>query len=78
MAHVTMQKMMRKTASVQRLVLAGSSVDNEARPPFTKSRNMSLPLPILVSPLDFESFVDLLPIVLPLIARRLFVRALQM
>jgi hypothetical protein len=39
MMHVTKQMMMRKTASVQRLVLAGSSVDNEARPPFTKSRN---------------------------------------
>jgi hypothetical protein len=65
MTHVTKHTMIRKTGSVQRLVLAGSSVGNEARPPFTKSKNMSLPLPILVSPLDFESFADLLPTVRP-------------
>lgn len=63
MTHVTKQMMMRKTPSVQRLVLAGSSVDNEAHPPFTKSRNMPLPLPILVSPIDLESLADLLPTV---------------
>jgi hypothetical protein len=67
--HVTKQMMMRKAGSVQRLVLVGSSVDKEARSPFTKSRNLSLPLPILVSPLDFDSFADLSPTVRPFIAR---------
>jgi hypothetical protein len=69
--NATKQKTMRKTVLVQRLVLAESSVGNEACLPFTKSKNMSLPLPILVSPLDFEPFAGLSLIVLSFITQRL-------
>ena len=62
--HATKQKMMRKMASVQRVALADSSAGNEARPLFTKCRNIFRSLPILVRPLDFGSFAGLLPIFL--------------
>jgi hypothetical protein len=67
MAHATKQQMMRKMASVQRVALADSSAGNEARSPFTKCRNIFRSLPILLSPLDFESFADPLPIFVPLL-----------
>ena len=62
--HATKQKMMRKMASVQRVALADSSAGNEARPLFTKCRNIFRSLPILVRPLDFGSLAGLLPIFL--------------
>jgi hypothetical protein len=67
MTHATKQQMMRKMASVQRVSLADCSAGNEARSPFAKCRNIFRSLPILLSPLDFESFADLLPIFVPLL-----------